>query len=104
MLHIERRKWMRNMQSYSAGGYPEFSGKPEKSTHQFEAKHYKPCTESEQNVIDDLIDKGFGWEEATTLLNMREHLYENAEMQQRMAEDCRMQFVKWLYENGEFFQ
>jgi hypothetical protein len=92
---------MRNTQSSSAGGYPEFSEKHEKSTHQFEAKHYKPTTESDQMVIDYLIDTGFAWEEAVTLLNMREHLYDNAEMHQRMADDYRIQFVQWLYTHGE---
>jgi hypothetical protein len=100
-LHIERRKYMRNIQSSSAGGYSEFSEKREKSIHQFEAKYYKPATESDQVMIDYLIDRGFAWEEAVTLLNMREHLYENVEMHQRMANDYRMQFVQWLYEHGE---
>ena len=95
---------MRNMQSSSAGRSPEFPEKHEKATHQFEAKCYTPSTESDQSMIDDLIDRGFTWEEATALLDMHEHLYENAEMHQRMAEDCRMQFVRWLYEHGEFFQ
>ena len=92
---------MRNTQSSSAGGYPEFSEKREKLIHQFEAKHCKPTTESDQVMIDYLINRGFAWEEAVTLLNMREHLYENKEMHQRMAEDYRMQFVQWLYEHGE---
>jgi hypothetical protein len=52
-------------------------------------------------TIDYLIDTGFAWEEAATLLNMREHLYENAEMFQRMANDHRIQFVQWLYAHGE---
>ena len=52
-------------------------------------------------MIDYLMDMGFAWEEAVTLHNMREHLYENAEMQQRMTEDHRMQFVQWLYAQGE---
>ena len=94
---------MRNTQSSSAGGHPEFSEKREKSTHQFEAKHYKPSTESDQARIDYLMERGFTWEEAVTLLNMREHLYENAEMHERMAEDSRMQFVKWLYEHSCHF-
>ena len=89
------------MQSSSAGGYPDFSEKHEKATRRFEAKHYKPTTESDQMMIDYLIDIGFAWEEAVTLLNMREHLYENAEMRQRVKEDHRMQFVQWLYANGE---
>ena len=89
---------MRNIQSSSAGGYPEFSEKP---TPHFEAKQYKPTTESDQITIDYLIDTGFTWEEAITLLNMREHLYENVEMHQRMADDNRIQFVQWLYTHGE---
>ena len=92
---------MRNIQSSSAGGYPEFSEKHEKPTHQFEAKQYKPATEDDQMMIDYLINTGFTWEEAVTLLNMREHLYENVEMHQRMADDYRIQFVQWLYEHGE---
>jgi hypothetical protein len=92
---------MRNTQSSSAGGYHEFPEKHEKSTQQFEAKHYKPSTESDQIMIDYLIDTGFAWEEAVTLLNMREHLYENVEMHQRMADDHRIQFVQWLYAHGE---
>jgi hypothetical protein len=89
------------MQSSSAGGYPDFSEKHEKSMRRFEAKHYKPTTESDQMMIDYLIDTGFAWEEAVTLLNMREHLYDNPEMRQRMTEDHRMQFVQWMYANGE---
>ena len=92
---------MRNIQSSSAGGYPEFSDKHEKSIHQFEAKHYKPATENDQMMIDYLIDRGFAWEEAATLLNIREHLYENVEMYERATKDYRMQFVQWLYAHGE---
>lgn len=92
---------MRNTQSSSAGEYPEFSEKYEKSTHQFEARYYKTTAESDQMTIDYLIDTGFAWEEAATLLNMRAHLYENAEMFQRMANDHRIQFVQWLYAHGE---
>jgi hypothetical protein len=100
-LHIERRKWMKNIQSSSAGGYPEFSERHEQSTHQFETKHCKTTTESDQIRLDYLIDIGFAWEEAITLLNMRERLYDNAEMHQRMADDHRIQFVQWLYAHGE---
>ena len=92
---------MRNIQSSSGGGYPEFSEKHEKSTHQSEARRYKPTTESDQMMIDYLTDTGFAWEEAVTLLNMREHLYENVEMHQRMTDDYRIQFAQWLYEHGE---
>ena len=51
--------------------------------------------------IDYLIEMGFAWEEAVKLLNLREHLSENAEMHQRLADDHRMQFARWLYEQGE---
>jgi hypothetical protein len=89
------------MQSSSAGGYPEFSDKQEKALRRFEAKYYRPTTEHDQLLIDYLIDTGFAWEEAVTLLNMREHLYENSEMRQRMAENLRIQFVQWMYAHGE---
>jgi len=52
-------------------------------------------------MIDNLIDTGFVWEEAVMLLNMHEHLYENAEIRQRMTDDQRIQFVQWLYQHGE---
>jgi hypothetical protein len=48
-----------------------------------------------------LMDTGFYWEEAVQLMHLREHLYENSEMQQRSSEDLRMHFVRWLYEQGE---
>jgi hypothetical protein len=51
-------------------------------------------------MLDYLLDNGFQWDEAVTLMNLREHLYENAEMRQRVTEDYRMHFVKWLYEHG----
>jgi hypothetical protein len=92
---------VRNIQSSSAGGYPEFSEKHEKSIHQFEARHCKATTESDQVMLDYLIDVGFALEEAITLLNIREHLYDNVEMHQRMADDHRIQFARWLYAHGE---
>jgi hypothetical protein len=55
----------------------------------------------EQMLLDYLIDAGFMLDEALQLLNLREHLYSNTEMQQRLADDTRMQFARWLYEHGE---
>ncbi len=55
----------------------------------------------EQMLLDYLIDAGFVWEEAIKLIDMREHLYANSEMRQRVAEDNRMQFARWLYEQEE---
>ena len=55
----------------------------------------------EQLLLDYLIDNGFVWEEAVKLVYMREHVYSNAEMRQRMADNAHMQFARWLYEQGE---
>jgi len=57
--------------------------------------------EAEQVLIEHLLVMGFTWDEVISLLDLREHLYEGAEMRQRMANDHRMQFVRWLYEHGE---
>lgn len=77
-----------------------FTDQPKQSTRRLETKHYHPGTSKEQLLLDYLLDSGFQWDEAVILLNMREHLYENAEMRQRITEDYRMHFVKWLYEQG----
>ena len=55
----------------------------------------------EQMLLDYLLETGFVWNEATKLLDLREHLYESPEMRQRMAHDCRMHFARWLYDHGE---
>ncbi len=55
----------------------------------------------EQRQVEHLLDLGFNWEEAMNLIDMREHLYESDEMSERIADDSRMLFVRWLYENGE---
>ena len=43
----------------------------------------------EQHLLMDLLDSGFEWEEAIKLLRLRDHLYENAEMRQRIADASR---------------
>ncbi len=55
----------------------------------------------EQRQIEQLLDLGFNWEECVKLVDLREHLYVSDEMNERMADDSRMLFVRWLYENGE---
>lgn len=55
----------------------------------------------EQMLLDYLLETGFAWDEAMKLLDMREYLYENAEMRQRIANDQRMHFARWLYEHGK---
>jgi hypothetical protein len=59
---------------------------------------------AEQHALDTLMNTGFYWEEAIKLLHMREHLYENEEMRQRVSDDLRMHFVRWLYEQGEIHE
>ncbi|WP_149403373.1 hypothetical protein [Dictyobacter arantiisoli] len=80
--------------------FERFSEQPKHITRKTEAKHYTPGTGNEQLMLDYLLDSGFQWDEAVALLHLREHLYENEEMRQRVTEDYRMHFVKWLYEQG----
>ncbi len=55
----------------------------------------------DQMRLEGLLAAGFAWDEATKLLGLRENLYENAEMRQRVNDDARMQFGRWLIEHGE---
>jgi len=77
-----------------------FSEKCEKMAYPVETQHYKAGSVKEQAMLDQLLATGFQWDEATTLLAMRENLCENPEMRQRMLDDHRMHFVKWLHEHG----
>ena len=89
---------MKNRSQSSMGGFSEHNEQAvqpaEKETSTIEASQ-------ERMLIDYLIEVGFAWEESVKLLNLREHLYENAEVRQRQADDYRMQFARWLYEQGE---
>ena len=58
----------------------------------------------EQMLLDYLLVQGFSQKEGTRLMYMRENLYENAEMRQRVTDDCRMHFARWLYEQGEMHE
>ncbi len=64
------------------------------------------CSEANerQTLLDYLLEEGFLWVEATKLIDLRMHLYENAEMRQRFANDCRLHFARWLYEQGELHE
>jgi hypothetical protein len=55
----------------------------------------------DQHQVEQLLAIGFDWEEAVKLIDLREHLYESNEMNERIADNSRMLFVRWLYENGE---
>jgi hypothetical protein len=78
-----------------------FSEHSERTTQPVRIETSTAGTEAEQVALDHLMETGFDWEEAAKLLNLRDHLYENAEMRQRMDNDSRLQFVRWLYEHGE---
>ncbi len=54
-----------------------------------------------QRQQEYLLGLGFTQDEVRKLQHQRAHLYENAEMQQRMADDSRIRFARWLYEQGE---
>ncbi len=55
----------------------------------------------EQRQQEYLMSLGFTWDETRKLQYQRVHLYENVEMQQRLADDSRIHFARWLYEQGE---
>jgi len=89
---------MKNKPQPSMGGFSEHN---EQAVQHEEIETSTIDTSQESMLIDYLIEMGFAWEQAAKLLNLREHLYENAEMHQRQANDHRMQFARWLYEQGE---
>ena len=82
----------------SMGGFSEFN---ERVVQHAEIAGSVVGVSEEQLLLDYLVEMGFVWEEATKLLHLRDHLYENTEMRQRMAEDHRMLFARWLFEQGE---
>ncbi len=55
---------------------------------------------TERQQLDELLEMGFRWEEAVRLLYLHTHLYDNAEMRQRLMADYRIHFARWLYERG----
>jgi len=89
---------MKNRSQSAMGGFPEHNERIAEST-EIEAAGARPS--EEQMFLDYLIEMGFAWKEAMRLLELREHLHENAEIRQRMADDYRMHFARWLYEHGE---
>jgi hypothetical protein len=57
--------------------------------------------QEQRKQLARLLNMGFTLEEAHRLQHQRTHVYENAEMQQRQADDSKMLFARWLYEHGE---
>lgn len=82
------------------GGFSE-SNERRVQPRQAEVQAERSEIDEEQMLLDYLIELGFVLEEAQKLVDMHEHLCDNAEMRQRMAEDYRMHFARWLYEQGE---
>lgn len=92
---------MKHMRQPSVGGVPEYNDHNLQST----AKRQAAFDTPENDVyIDMLVKQGFARQEAEHLVYMREHLYENPEIIQRMAEDSHLLFARWLYEHGEIHE
>ena len=89
---------MDNVQHPLPGGYADNN---DYLASQSEGKLHVETMSDENIQLRGLIAEGFEWREAIKLLDLHEHLHENAEIRQRIADDCRMQFVRWLYEHGE---
>ncbi|MBA2393399.1 MAG: hypothetical protein H0V70_11730 [Ktedonobacteraceae bacterium] len=73
----------------------------ERIIQQLETEYPQVGSLEEQRQIEQLISLGFEWEEAAKLCDLREYLYDNDEMRERVANDSRMHFARWLYQNGE---
>jgi hypothetical protein len=54
--------------------------------------------------LDVLMETGFSRDEATRLSHLRKHLYENVEVRQRLNNDNRLLFARWLFEHGEMHE
>jgi len=80
---------------------PQPSEFKERRIQHAEAMNEAASTDEAQVLLDYLIDNGFAWEEAIKLVHMREHIHDNSEVRQRMADNAHMQFARWLYEQGE---
>ncbi|HLI68839.1 MAG TPA: hypothetical protein VKV19_03685 [Ktedonobacteraceae bacterium] len=65
-----------------------------------ELNDFRERVRQEQRQVEELMERGFFWEEAIKLVQLHEHLYENAEVRQRMEDDEYMQFARWLYKQG----
>lgn len=84
--------------------HPQPSEFNERRIQHAEAMSEAASTAEAQLLLDYLIDNGFSWEEAIRLVHMREHIHDNSEVRQRMADDAHMQFARWLYEQGELHE
>ncbi len=96
---------MTNFSQPLMGGHGESNDQYAQHTEQAMRKLHieinETAVDQDQTRLEQLINSGFGWDEAMKILGMREHIYENSEMKQRIENDPRMQFVRWLIENDE---
>lgn len=84
-----------------SGGFSEHNERSTQPSQRTDIDIPGPQVDNEQLLLDYLLERGFGWEEAEKLLALRDHLYDNDEMRQRMADDYRVHFARWLLEQGE---
>jgi hypothetical protein len=89
---------MKNASQPSMGGFYEHN---ERTVQHASIETLDDELYRERKLLDQLMKRGFLWEEAVMLLDLHDHLYENTEMRQRQAEDNRMLFARWLYQQGE---
>jgi hypothetical protein len=54
--------------------------------------------------LDVLMETGFSRQEAIRLSHLHKHLYENVEVRQRLSQDNRLLFARWLFEHGEMHE
>ena len=54
--------------------------------------------------LDILMKTGFSRQEAIRLSHLHKHLYENVEVRQRLSQDNRLLFARWLFEHGEMHE
>lgn len=94
----ERSLKMKNKPQPSRGGFSDFN---ELLTQSVRTETSVDETAEELLALDYLLELGFEWEESVKLHYFRKYLYENTEIRQRIADDHRMHFVRWLYEHGE---
>jgi hypothetical protein len=103
-LGTQKESTMMNNRSTAAGGHSEYNDRAVRQQQQQQHAETETSTIGsfeEQMLMDYLLEQGFAWNEAQKLMGIKEHFYENAEIRQRMQEDCRVQFARWLYEQGE---
>ena len=88
----------------SMGGLSDASEYNDAAVHDIGTE--QPPIESANDLVklNALMRTGLSWEEATKLFHLREHLYENVEARQRLTDDSRLHFARWLFEHGEMHE